>query len=480
MWIFSAALFVCLAAAVVLGIASLTHVRTTRDFLVAGRRYGGFSIGGSLAATILGASSTLGLAGLSATQGLAGAWWLLVGVPGLLALFFLIPRIKRFPVYTLPELIGEWYGPLVRKVSGVLVAFAWLGIIGAQMGAAGRILALFWPGGVPLWTLAAGAVFVFYTTAGGQVSVIRTDSFQIVLILAGILAAVFGGLQALGGWTGLQARLDPSFFSFPFSASFTPAELLLLLLTVGSTYLVGPDMLSRVFCSRDARAARRGVLMAIATIVPTALIVALIGMEARALLPEALGPGAGGEAAFPGLIRGVLPAPLGALALAALISAFLSSADTTLLTASAIVSVDLFSLAEGAVRPMRLITMLVGIISVAVGILTRGIIPSLLLGYTVFTGGLFIPIAAGLAGRPMRRASALLSMIGGGLLALAGKLLRMDAPVVAAFLFSLALLAVDLLLERSDRPGRRKRPEGAAGCRKRFNWRNWKLTRTGL
>lgn len=466
MWIFSAALFVCLAAAVVLGIASLAHVRTTRDFLVAGRRYGGFSIGGSLAATILGASSTLGLAGLSATQGLAGAWWLLAGVPGLLALFFLIPRIKRFPVYTLPELIGEWYGPPARKASGILVAFAWLGIIGAQMSAAGRILALFWPGGVPLWTLAAGAVFVFYTTAGGQVSVIRTDSFQIVLILAGILAAAFGGWQALGGWTGLQARLDPSFFSFPFSAGFTPADLLLLLLTVGSTYLVGPDMLSRVFCSRDARAARRGVLGAAAFLVPTALIVALVGLEARALLPEALGPEAGGEAAFPALIRSVLPAPLGALALAALISAFLSSADTTLLTASAIVSVDLLSLGQGAVRPLRIITLLVGVLSAAVGILTRGIIPSLLLGYTVFTGGLFVPIAAGLAGRPMRRAAALLSMTGGGLLALAGKLLRMDALVVAAFLFSLALLAADRFLAPARRPGggkARQAPAAAGG-----------------
>ncbi len=457
MIVFTVTLALSLAAVFVLGMASIRQVRSAQDFLVAGRRYGGFSIGGSLAATILGASSTLGLAGLAAVRGWTGAWWLLVGPPGLLALFLFIPRVKRFPAATLPELIGHWYGPLVRRAAGLLVAFAWLGIVGAQMSATGRILSSFWPGGYALWTAALGLLFVFYTAAGGQISVIRTDLLQIGLVLAGIVAAAAVGLAAAGGWTGLQARLDPAMLRFPVSPAFGWADLLLLLATVGATYLIGPDMLSRIFCSRDTRSARRGILLAVAVIVPAALLIALIGMEARALLPDLLDAGSRGEAAFPALIRRVLPAPVGALTLVALIAAFLSTANTTLLTTTAIVSVDLLGIRTdrpAAVSQMRGIALLVGVLSLLVALFSRGIIPSLLLGYAVFTGGLAVPVVAALAGRPMSRPAALATMAAGGLLALAGKLLGRDILVAAAFLLGLLLLAGDFLL--SARRNRQK------------------------
>ena len=416
MWIFTVTLALSLAAVFVLGVVSLWQIRSAQDFLVAGRRYGGFSIGGSLAATILGASATLGLAGLAATRGLTGAWWLLVGPIGLLVLFLFVPRVKRFPVSTLPELIGHWYGPLVRRAAGLLVACAWLGIVGAQMSATGRILSSFWPGGYPLWTAAVGLLFVLYTAAGGQVSVIRTDLLQIGLVLAGVVAAATGGLAAAGGWPGLLSGLEPALLRFPVSPAFGWADLLLLLVTVGTTYLIGPDMLSRLFCSRDVRSARRGILLAVAVIVPAALLITLIGLEARALLPGLVGSPGRGEAAFPELIRRVLPAPLGALTLVALIAAFLSSANTTLLTTTAIVAVDLLGLrADGAtsVRRLRAIALLIGLLALGVALSSRGIIPSLLLGYTVFTGGLAVPVVAGLAGRPMSRPAALAAMAGG-------------------------------------------------------------------
>jgi len=43
-------------------------------------RASALATGGSLIATIVGGSSTLGLAGLAFSQGLSGSWWLLVGV----------------------------------------------------------------------------------------------------------------------------------------------------------------------------------------------------------------------------------------------------------------------------------------------------------------------------------------------------------------------------------------------------------------
>jgi SSS family solute:Na+ symporter len=435
-----------------IGAAGLARVRAPADYLVAGRRGRGLAVGGSLAATIMGASATLGLAGLGFRRGLTGSWWLLVGALGLTALLFLVRAARAHPVYSLPGLIGHWYGPVMRRVAAALIAVAWLGIVGAQVSASGRLLAAFLGGGYRVWALAAGGLFVLYTLMGGQVSVIGTDLPQLLFIVIGMAGSALFGLRAVGGFSGLRAALDPGLFSFPLSPGFSAADLALLLLVVGSTYVTGPDMLSRLFCSRDEASARRGIVLSIAVIVPLAFLIALLGMMARALYP-----GASPEAAFPLLMKGALPPLLAALAMLALLSAFLSSADTTLLTLSTVLAVDLAGLdlsrlgTRSSLRVLRGCTALAGAGAVLVGLYSGGIIPSLLLSYAVFSGGLFVPVLAGLVGRPLRAPAAVTAALAGGSLALAGKLLARDWLVAVGFGFSLVLWLADRLASRRRR-----------------------------
>ena len=427
-----------------IGALALARVRTAEDYLVAGRRSRGLHVGGSLAATILGASATLGLAGLAYRRGLTGSWWLLVGALGLTALLFLVRSARAHPVYSLPGLIGHWYGPAMRRVAAAFIAVAWLGIVGAQVSASGRLLAAFLGGYYPAWALAAGGLFVLYTVMGGQVSVIGTDLPQLLFVVVGLAGSALFGLRAVRGIAGLGAALGPGFFSFPLSPGFSAADLALLALVVGSTYVTGPDMLSRLFCSRDEASARRGIALSIAVIVPLAFLIALIGMVARALYP-----GASPEAAFPLLMKGTLPPLLAGLAMLALLSAFLSSADTTLLTLATVLAVDLAGLdldhlgARRSLRVLRGLTALAGAGAVLVGLYSGGIIPSLLLSYTVFSGGLFVPILAGLVGKPMRAPAAIAAALAGGALALAGKLLARDPLIAAGFAVSLVVWLAD-------------------------------------
>jgi SSS family solute:Na+ symporter len=450
--VFAAVLAAYLAGVVAATVHGLLTVHTAEQFLVTRRRCGGIWVGGSLAATIIGGSSTIGLAALAFRQGLTGSWWLLVGAAGLGCLLLFVRPLRTRPAYTLPQLIGHWYGPTMQRISAGFIAAAWLGIVGAQANAAGRILAAFLGGPPHLWTLAAGALFILYTAAGGQVSVIGTDLFQLVLILAGIGSCAAVGLVRVGGLGGLsaavQGTLGADALAFPLSSTFRLFDLVLLLLVVGSTYLTGPDMVSRVFCSRSDQAARRGILVAIAVIVPFALVMALTGVLSRALLPAA-----GPDEALPQLVRTVLPASLAALSMVALLSAFLSSADTTLLTLSAVVSLDLLR-RPADTGALRLTVLGAGVAAIAVGILSGGVIPSLLLGYTVFSGGLFVPILAGLAGKPLRRTAVLVACGAGGGLALAGRITGTDALIAAAFVFSALVVAADRLIARSPWKGR--------------------------
>ncbi len=187
--------------------------------------------------------------------------------------------------------------------------------------------------------------------------------------------------------------------------------------------------------------------MSIAVIVPLAFLIALIGMVARALYP-----GASPEAAFPLLMKGTLPPLLAGLAMLALLSAFLSSADTTLLTLATVLAVDLAGLDLDRLGPrrslglLRGLTALAGIAAVLVGLYSGGIIPSLLLAYTIFSGGLFVPILAALVGKPMRPQAAIAAAAAGGALALAGKLLGADPLIAAGFAVCLAIWLADRLL----------------------------------
>jgi SSS family solute:Na+ symporter len=444
---FVLALGVYLLVILGVGIAGVIRVRSPADFWIAGGRASAVATGGSLAATIVGGSSTLGLAGLAFSRGLTGSWWLLVGPVGLFALLFFLKTLKSRSVYTLPELIRLWYGPVMGKIAGIFVVVAWLGIVGAQTTAGGRILSTFFGGQTRYWTLAVGAVFVAYTLCGGQVAVIRTDLLQALLIGSGLGLCAMAGLRQSGGFSGLSAGLPARFFAFPFSRDFRGPDLALLLLVVGSTYLIGPDMLSRVFSARSERSARRAILLSICVIIPVALFVTFAGMCARFLYPEIAA-----EASLPVLAKQALPAWLSALTMIALVSAILSSADTTLLTMSAVLTVDIFSNKDPeSLAIPRLSVLGCGTAALLVGLFSGGIIPSLLLGYSVFAGGLFVPILAGLLGRPLRRSFAITAAVLGGLCALAGKLAGRDLLIAGAFAITLTVFAADrfvMLLER--------------------------------
>jgi len=77
-------------AMIAIGVTSRGRTKEANNFFVAGRRGSSLFITGSLLATIIGGSATVGMAGLGFKQGLTGAWWLLVGSVGLvvLGLFF--------------------------------------------------------------------------------------------------------------------------------------------------------------------------------------------------------------------------------------------------------------------------------------------------------------------------------------------------------------------------------------------------------
>ncbi len=426
------------------GVVSRRKTKVADDFFVAGRSNSSLLITGSLLATIIGGSATIGMAGLGFQRGLTGAWWLLVGSIGLVFLgLFFARKIRKFALYTLPELVEKQYDRRVALAASFLIVISWIGIVAAQIIAAGKILSILGMGSPVMWMLIFTAVFVTYTVLGGQYAIIRTDILQIGIIFAGIFGGLALLLSRLGGWEGLQSSLSPEQFAFPLSSQFGGTDLLTLLLLVGLTYTVGPDMYSRLFCAKDDKTARTSTFWAAAFIIPIAFAITLIGMGAAAMFPE-ISP----ELALPMVIKEVFSPLLGGIVLAALLCAVMSSADTTLLSASTILMVDIVgrfrpSLRQEKVIPRsRWLIVLLGICSLVVALALKGVISALLFAYTIYATGVILPVIAGFFKTRLKvtPSGALAALIGGGTTGLISKLLGIKYLDLGALLISVLLL----------------------------------------
>ena len=409
-----------------IGAISFRRIKGIESFFVADRRGGRLFITGSLMATIVGGSSTIGMAGLGFEKGLVGVWWLLVGVVGLLILALtMAKRVRRYAFYTLPELLGDQYNSGVRLVASIIISIAWLGIIAGQLIAAGKIIDVLMPGYLDLMIVLSATVFIIYTLLGGQYSILRTDTVQSAILLVGILVCLPLGIAKAGGLGSLRVNLDTSYFSFPTNAHGDWTYVITLLLMVGSAYVVGPDIYSRLFCARNEGVARSSTAITALIMIPLAFSITLIGMSAKAIAP-----GISPEGAFPMVVRDVLPMGVNALVMAGLLSAVMSSADTCLLTTSTIISSDIIKpWVRGGIADEHLLLIsrafiiLVGLLSLGIALKLKGVIRALLLGYTIYSSGLVLPVILGFFAKPLRLhpSGAMAAIIGGGGMALFGK-----------------------------------------------------------
>jgi len=444
--------FACIVA---IGVVSKRGARGADDFFVAGRRGSTLFITGSLLATIIGGSAVMVTARLGFTRGLTGVWFLLVGSIGLVVLgLFFAKKVRRFGLYTLPELVGKQYDGRISLVASILIVVAWIGVIAAQIIAAGQIMSILVIGNPLLWMVIFTAVFIAYTILGGQYAVIRTDILQTVIVFAGIFGCLALLLPHLGGFSGLKDSLSPEQFAFPLSSQFGGYDLIRLLLLVGLTYVVGPDMYSRLFCARDDKVARTSVFWTALLIIPFALGVTVVGMGASALFPQIAA-----DQAFPTVIKEVLPPFLGSIVLAALLCAFMSSADTVLLTASTILTVDIVKRFKPSLSQEKTLSLSrwgvvgLGVCSLVLALYLNNILDAILFAYTVYSAGLILPIIAGFYKGRLKVTStgALVAIIGGGSTALISKLFDIKYLDLGALLIGGLLLFIVSFIDNKMR-----------------------------
>ena len=391
----------CLALLLVGAFASRS-VRRSEDFFVAGRSLPSTLIFSTFLAANLGAGSTVGAAEFGYTSGLPAWWWVGSAGIGSVALAFLVgPRLHRLAkargLYTVGDYLELRYGRATRLTVAVILLVGAPAILAGQIIAAGLVLQA--AVGLPksFGTAIAGTLATAYFAMGGLRSASWVNSLQVAVKAVGFLVAVPWMITASGGWTEVAAAAaDDSALSLGGAGFVDTAQLVLLL---APAFVVSPGLVQKLFGARDEHAVRVGVGLQAAALLAYAVLPVLLGMAARVHFPELADAGS----ALVRLFTEVAPMWLGALMLAAILSAEVSSADAVLFMIATSLSRDVLEpLSRGKLSDRarlalaRRSALVAGALSILLANWFQSILSALSFFYSLLTLTLFVPLVAGL------------------------------------------------------------------------------------
>ena len=210
-------------------VVSLTQVRKThtqQDYLLAGRSLPAFVLIFTLLSSWIGSGSLLGTSENAFNNGLVALWQPAGGWAGLLLIYFIAPRARRFAQYTIPDLLEARYSQGARVLGVIAILFAYTAITSYQFIGGGDVLSLIFPQQVTpdLGKYIIAAFVISLTALAGMSSVAYMDLFIGLLATFSLLAAAPVLLHTVGGWAAFHRSLPPSHFTA--LGDFTPIRAL--------------------------------------------------------------------------------------------------------------------------------------------------------------------------------------------------------------------------------------------------------------
>jgi Na+/proline symporter len=429
--------FLCLQLGI--GVWVSKRIKTESDYLIGGRKLGYLLATFSIFATWFGAETVIGSSGQAFADGVSLAspepfgYGLCLVLMGLL----LAKPLWNRGLTTLADLYRQRFGIGVERIAAVLLIPSSVLWAAAQIRAFGSVLSLV--GDVPITTaVTVAAVFVVaYTAFGGLLADAVTDVLQGVVLSVGLIVMLVLVVGHVGG-TADAARILGESGKISFTAHSAQPWYLTLeawaIPVIGS--LTATEVVSRVIAARSGNVAQRASLMAGTMYIAIGLIPIMIALLATSFM----GPLADSETILPAVARDVLPPLVFALFAGGLVSAILSTVDSTLLVSSGLLAhnliVPLAKITDESRKVLvaRLGVLSFGLIAYALALTTSGVLSLVEQASALGSTGIVVTVLFGLfttLGSP-RTAGATLVV---GLVSYVGGVIAgLDAP----FLISLA------------------------------------------
>ncbi|MEJ5369674.1 MAG: sodium:solute symporter [Bryobacteraceae bacterium] len=203
-----AVLAASLAGAAAYGVSRSRGSRTTSQYLLAGKTMPWYAMALSIMATQASAITFISTTGQSYADGMRFVQ-MYFGLPLAMILIsaFIVPRFHASGVFTAYEYLERRFDARTRALAGIIFLLSRGLAVGVALSAPAVVLTVLlgWPS---QWTtLAMGVIAVAYTVSGGIAAVTWTEFVQMLVMTAGIVAALVTALWVLPSGVGLNDAL---------------------------------------------------------------------------------------------------------------------------------------------------------------------------------------------------------------------------------------------------------------------------------
>src|SRR5438874_249826 len=192
-----------------IGAALRRYVRTSEDFFLSGRSIPAWVTGLAFISANLGAQEVIGMGASGAKYGIATSHFYWIGaIPAMVFIgLFMMPFYYGSRARSVPEYLKLRFDEKTRALNAISFAVMTVFSSGISLYAMGKLLHLLLGWSFDLSIFVAAGVVLAYIFLGGLTSAIYNEVLQFFLIVLGFAPLVFLGLRAVGGWSGLVARL---------------------------------------------------------------------------------------------------------------------------------------------------------------------------------------------------------------------------------------------------------------------------------
>ncbi len=392
-----------------LAIWSRRETHTLAGFYLAGKKLPFWVVAFSTNATGESGWLLLGLSGMGYLVGMQ-AYWVVVGeIAGIGASWWIMSRrLKKLgdetDSITVPDVLAakfadKWH--LIRGAAVLIIVVMVTTYVTAQMVATGKAFSEFLGMNYETGVIVGSVIIIAYTFVGGYKAVSYTDVVQGVLMLLGLIAVPAAAIIASGGLEEVRTSLaqqDPALLDmFDFGA--TPAWVgIASFVAIGLPFLGVPQLLIRYMSARDDAEIRKARIMSLIVLFVFTFGAVTAGVAGRALYPGLDDP----ERIFPVISNNLFHPIIAGMLLVVVLSAIMSTVDSLLLLASSSVVRDTYQKIMGSDESDerlsnfgKVITIVIGVIAVALGVQEPRVIFHFVLASWSGLGSAFGPAMVG-------------------------------------------------------------------------------------
>jgi Na+/proline symporter len=323
-----------------IGIWVSRRIRTEDDYLLAGRRLGYPLATFSIFATWFGAETVVGAAGLTYADGVSlssaepfgyGLCLVLMGI------VYAAPLWRR-KLVTLADLFRQRFSVGVERLAAIVLIPTSILWAAAQIRAFGQVLSAASPMHVNTSIAIAAALTMAYTVVGGLMVDAITDLIQGIILTIGLLVVGIVVFVQVGGMDGAAAVIAESGkVQLIGTGGASVLETLEAWAIPVCGSVIATELVARVIATRTPTIARRASIGAGAMYLVVGAIPVFVGLVGASLVSDLAHP----EQLLPTVAQTLLPTVLYAVFAGGLLSAILSTVDSTLLVASGLLSHNL-------------------------------------------------------------------------------------------------------------------------------------------